>query len=425
MPENSETVEGGEERGEPPSRDAAIATSRLQALGGNFHDRLTTTRMTLRRLGDDDVLRFSAASNALLNYPQLQRLKHAELVRDTLTTEIDVYPQEIWTGSRLMEVAATESRTPDAQLIVCSIDGLVDEPTWQRPLNGRPDGDQVVNIDHHQGGGPDVPSSCVQLLLFLRDLYTRKVANGDVRPVRLKLLCNDPDQDVSASFGSARNFAKILALPEAELQNFTAYISVQDLLDRYAAMVPIDPQSPHLRWNAFINEPYAEARRESTFNVPQIPSEHDRAWSAHAMRTIIESVESRLGWFLGGDRTMREVSTDVHPLHEDEDWCLIDEADRRNGDLPGVGAMLLGKQLLMKVRTHGTRFIYSFNLADRAFLPAGSDALALSLPDLFHHLQALDRTASFGGSQRCGGCRSGSVLPPDTMAEVMRDYLES
>lgn len=359
---------------------------------------------------------WSEAAPLLLGMPRCERNRLAEFMGPRLTSAVRVRPAEIWPRERFMQEAALEEKpTNGAQLVVCGVDGIVDEHSWQARYGQNGTSRQVVNLDHHRGATAETPSSAVQFLRYLLDTFCRKLELGDLRPLDVRLFCNDPDQDVSAVVALARELPRILALPERELHEVAEYLAIQDLLDRYAAMVPVNPESAHLRWNSHINQPYTEARRASAFNLPSTPNEQDIERASGVMTSVIDGVAGRLGAFVAGERQARHVSTSINFLHESDGWCLIDESDPLNGEWAGVGALHRGKQLLVKARPAGDRFIYSFNLVAPQFLPEGVEPLAIDLPAFLRRLQVMDGEARYGGSQRCGGCRAGSLLHPDRM----------
>lgn len=359
---------------------------------------------------------WSEAAPLLLGIPRCERLRLAEYMAPRLRSAVRVRPAEIWERERFMKEAAAEPKPGNgAQLVICGVDGIVDEPSWQARYGQNGTSRQVVNIDHHRGATAETPSSAIQFLRYILDAFRRKIELNDERVLDLRLFCNDPDQDVSAVVGLARELPRILALPEQQLHEVAEYLAIQDLLDRYAAMVPVNPESAHLRWNSHINQPYTEARRMSAFNLPTSPSEEDTVRAAGVITNVIDGVAGRLGAFVGGQRQMRDVSTSINFLHESSGWGLIDESDPLNGEWSGVGALHRGKQLLVKARPAGDRFIYSFNLVSPQFLVEGVAPLPLHLPSFLRRLQALDSEARYGGSERCGGCRAGSQLDPDRM----------
>ncbi len=367
---------------------------------------------------------WSEAAPLLLGMPRCERQRLAEFMATRLRSSVRVRPAEIWARERFMKVAAAETKPANgAQLVVVGVDGIVDEPSWQARYGENGTSRQVVNLDHHRGATAETPSSMVQFLRYLLDTYSRKIALGDDRTLDLRLYCNDPDQDVSAVVGLARELPRILALPDAELHEVAEYLAIQDLLDRYAAMVPLNPESAHLRWNSHINQPYTEARRASAFNLPSQPNDDQRLQAANVITNVINDVAGRLGTFVAGERRARQVSTSVHFLHEADDWCLIDESDPLNGEWSGVGVLHRGKQLLVKVRPAGDRFIYSFNLVAPRFLQNGTPPLDIDLPTFLRRLQEMDSEARYGGSQRCGGCRAGSLLDPDRMVACVERCL--
>ncbi len=368
-------------------------------------------------LSQDALADWSQAMRLLLGRSPEGRQRLAEFLAPRLQSSIEIYPAEVWTRDHLLAKAAATSAEPGTALIVCSIDGLVDEPFWEQTVGHNGTARQAVNIDHHQGATADTPSSCIQFLDYTLRTFDQKLAVGDNRPVRFVLLANDGDQDVCTTKGLAEYLAHILRLNDKDLREVAEYLSIQDLLDRHAAMVPINPDSPHLGWNAHITQPYTDARRQSLFNLPTNPSEADRDWAAHVTGKIIHHVSGRFGDFVKGNRSSRPVSTNIQPVYEREAWCLIDESDRANGEMCSVGAMRLGKQLLVKMRpTGGGRYVYSFNHADPKFFNSNKP-LRLTLPRLYQQLQILDPQASYGGSERCGGCRAGTLVAPPQMVK--------
>lgn len=375
--------------------------------------------------GRERLWHWSEAGPLLLSMSREERFQLAEFMAPRLQAAYDVHPAEIWTREEFLERAMEMKTTHGSQLIICGIDGMVDEPSWQARFGTNGDSRQVLNIDHHRGATPETPSTAVQKLRWLLNTFRRKRELGDDRPLDVRLLANDPDQDVCATVALARHLPRILRLQDRELQEVAEYLCIQDLLDRFAAMVPVNPESAHLRWNAHINQPYTEARRASAFNLPSNPTKSGRAAAAGIMIDIIEEVSSRLGAFVDGERTTRDISTHVAPLYEKEDWCLIDESDQNNGEWSAVGALHRGKQLLVKARPAHDRFIYSYNLVDPRFLSNNQRPLNLHLPSFLAQMQVLDPQAYYGGSQRCGGCRAGSMLHPDEMVKRIERCLES
>lgn len=361
--------------------------------------------------------RWSIVPELLLTMPADERLRLAEFMRDKLQSSVAVFPHETLTRQQFIAHAQAESRQSGTQLIVAAIDGIVDEPSWVARFGLNGSSLQVLNFEHHQGSPPSTPSCVAQKLRYLLKVFKAKLETGDDRPLDVRLRVNDPDQDVAATVAIATHLPSILALPQDQLHEVAEYLAIQDLLDRYAAMVPVNPESPQLRWNSYINEAYATARRDSLFNLPPNPSAHDREWSAYVMTDIITDAVRRFGDFVGGQRQARTISTDVHALHEDSDWCLVDESDPRNGEWLGVGALHRGKQLLVKVRPARGRFVYSYNLVDPQFLAPGQQQFGIHLPSLLADLQAMDPTVNYGGSLRCGGCRSGTDVPPEQMVK--------
>ncbi len=367
--------------------------------------------------------RWSEVPGLLLGMPTAERLRLSEFMRDKLTSSVTVHPHEVWTRQHFIEHAQQEERKPGTQLIVSGIDGILDEPSWVARFGINGTSLQVLNFEHHQGSAPTMPSCVAQKLRYLLRVFKAKLETGDHRPLDIRLRANDPDQDVATTVAVTKHLAAILALPDDQLFEVTEYLAIQDLLDRYAAMVPVNPESPQLKWNAYINEAYSTARRDSLFNLPPNPSAADREWSAYVMSDIIRETVARFGAFVGGERQSRAISTDVHPLHDEQDWCLVDESDPRNGEWLGVGALHRGKQLLVKVRPARGRYVYSYNLADPQFVSADQKPLDVHLPSLLADLQALDPATSYGGSLRCGGCRAGTDVPPEQMVKNLERCL--
>jgi hypothetical protein len=169
-----------------------------------------------------------------------------------------------------------------------------------------------ANFNHHEGVARIATrSTCAQVYFYIRlgllDTYQK---NGEPNA---RVYINDVDQDVCLSCWLLKNSDKLVGL---RFENVLfQLILFEDILDTSAGAYPINPDNPAIRRQAWIYQPYTQARADgSIYNM-----------SKKEMKDVLRSVCDRIDAAIGGRSGEIELDTRYEKIGGGPGWQLIYE----------------------------------------------------------------------------------------------------
>ena len=169
-----------------------------------------------------------------------------------------------------------------------------------------------ANFNHHEGVARIATrSTCAQVYYYIRlGLLDTFQKNGEPNA---RVYINDVDQDVCLSCWLLKNSAKLEGLRFDNV--LVQLILFEDILDASAGAYPINPDNPQIHRQAWIYEPYTQARTDgSIYNM-----------SKKEMKDILWSVCARIDAAIDGRSGEIELDTRFEKIGGGPGWQLIDE----------------------------------------------------------------------------------------------------
>ncbi len=169
-----------------------------------------------------------------------------------------------------------------------------------------------ANFNHHEGVARIATrSTCAQVYFYIRlgllDTFQKK---GEPNA---RVYINDVDQDVCLSCWLLKNPDKLVGL---KFENVLfQLILFEDILDASAGAYPINPDNPVIRRQAWIYEPYTQARTDGSIY----------SMSKKEMKDILGSVCDRIDAAIDGRSREIELDTRFEKIGGGHGWQLIYE----------------------------------------------------------------------------------------------------
>ena len=167
-----------------------------------------------------------------------------------------------------------------------------------------------ANFNHHEGVARIATrSTCAQVYFYIRlgllDTFHKKgVPNA-------RVYINDVDQDVCLSYWLFKNSEKLEGL---RFENVLfQLILFEDILDASAGAYPINPDNPQIRRQAWIYEPYTQARTDGSIY----------SMSKNEMKDILHSVCDRIDAAIRGRNGEIELDTRFEKIGGGSGWQMI------------------------------------------------------------------------------------------------------
>src|SRR5210317_1772400 len=169
-----------------------------------------------------------------------------------------------------------------------------------------------ANFNHHEGVARIATrSTCAQVYYYIRlGLLDTFQKNG---APNARVYINDVDQDVCLSCWLLKNSAKLEGLRFDNV--LVQLILFEDILDASAGAYPINPDNPQIRRQAWIYEPYTQARMDGSIY----------SMSKNEMKDILRSVCARIDAAIDGRSGEMELDTRFEKIGGGPGWQLIDE----------------------------------------------------------------------------------------------------
>jgi len=167
-----------------------------------------------------------------------------------------------------------------------------------------------ANFNHHEGVARIATrSTCAQVYFYIRlgllDTFQKK---GEPNA---RVYINDVDQDVCLSYWLLKNSEKLEGL---RFENILfQLILFEDILDASAGAYPINPDNPQIRRQAWIYEPYTQARTDGSIY----------SMSKKEMKDILRSVCDRIDAAIRGRNGEIELDTRFEKIGGGSGWQMI------------------------------------------------------------------------------------------------------
>jgi hypothetical protein len=169
-----------------------------------------------------------------------------------------------------------------------------------------------ANFNHHEGVARIATrSTCAQVYYYIRlGLLDTFQKNGEPNA---RVYINDVDQDVCLSCWLLKNSAKLEGLRFDNV--LVQLILFEDILDASAGAYPINPDNPQIRRQAWIYEPYTQARTDGSIY----------SMSKKEMKDILRSVCARIDAAIDGRSAEIDLDTRFEKIGGGPGWHLINE----------------------------------------------------------------------------------------------------
>lgn len=262
-----------------------------------------------------------------------------------------------------------------------------------------------ANFDHHQGVDRiGTRSTCFQVFLAINmglfDTFQRKgVPHAHV-------YVNDVDQDVCLAYWLLTHPERLERLQA--WQPLSQLIVTEDLLDATAGAYPIDPEEPMLRQQAWVFEPYTDARSDGSLVH----------MAAEDMVSVVDRVCRRISRFLSGEGRAVDLDTRYEDLGGGPGWRLIREV----GMYARTRLFAEGILAFVACRENGDG-TYTYSIGKM------SPFVTFPVLRIFRRLNEADGITdpndAWGGTGIIGGSprRSRSRLPPAEVEGIVNDCL--
>lgn len=337
-------------------------------------------------------------------------------IEDTFMTELD--PNHVFTREEFAVWAeGTESVAgtthDDTHRISLSYDGAVRSVSFERRLRQS----RLLYFDHHHPDDPpDTNSCCKQMLAAIEEGHFIPVADSRVpHLIRERLI--DCDEDVCLTRWLSRNWRKLLANPEI-LERVRPLVELEDQLDVYAGMVPIDfsdtAEGTLFRQQVWIFKPFSLWRKAG-----KKPDE---------MLAVLEEVGKRLDAYAEGNAQLEEVDTNYTELSGGFGWKMIDEGAGQQARQELINE----SRIVMTTReVESERWRYTIGQVHEKFLSLRDMPVMIDLEGLCEYLNLLEKIPA-EATDRWGGRKgivigspkkSNSTLDPERLTEIVKMFL--
>ncbi|MDF1702469.1 MAG: hypothetical protein P1V36_15065, partial [Planctomycetota bacterium] len=280
-----------------------------------------------------------------------------------------------------------------------ALDGYVDGPPAFSPYGPH------VNFDHHaRVDRLSTRSTCMQAFMAVTmGLFDTFQVDG--KP-HANVYVNDPDQDTCLAVWVLNNPDKCRGL--SIHQPVTRLLISEDILDCTGGAYPVDPGSTGMRQQAWVFEPYFEARVAGEIH----------AMDEAGMGSIIHQVGERIDALLEGKGKRVELDTRYDEMGGGPGWRLIVE----HGPHARTALYAAGVRAFVAARDHGAGS-WTYTVGKM------SPYVRFPIDDLYAAFnQAEDRPAGaggWGGSNTIGGSprEGGSRIPPLEIERIVNRVL--
>ena len=263
-----------------------------------------------------------------------------------------------------------------------------------------------ANFNHHEGVARIATrSTCAQIYYYIRlGLLDTFQKNG--KP-HARVYINDVDQDVCLSCWLLKNSEKLDGLRFDNV--LVQLILFEDILDASAGAYPINPDNPQIHRQAWIYEPYTQARTDgSIYNMSQ-----------KEMKDILRSVCARIDAALDGRGGEIKLNTRYEKIGGGPGWRLIHEKG------PYARTKLFSKKIRAYVSLIENREdTYAYTIGKM------SPFVMFPLERIYDALNKAEGLPSqencWGGSTIIGGSprKTGSRLSPEKVQQVINDCIK-
>ena len=263
-----------------------------------------------------------------------------------------------------------------------------------------------ANFNHHEGVARIATrSTCAQVYFYiclgLLDTFQKR---GEPHA---NVYINDVDQDVCLSCWLLKNYDKLIKLRIDSV--LFQLIMFEDILDASAGAYPINPKRPLLRKQAWIYEPYTEARADgSIYHM-----------SKNELEETLWSVCDRIDSAISGKSVEIDLDTAFKTIGGGDGWQFIIEG---------------GPYARTKLFSEGVKAYVSL-LEDREgsysyTIGKMSPFIKFPITRIYEALNKAEKLSSkdncWGGSPIIGGSprRTGSRLSPDEVEKVINGCIK-
>ncbi|MES2931598.1 MAG: hypothetical protein V4682_02765 [Patescibacteria group bacterium] len=261
-----------------------------------------------------------------------------------------------------------------------------------------------ANFNHHEEVSRlETRATCAQVLIALRQgLMTA------FDPQLMSLFVNDCDEDVSLSVFLLKNHELATERINPLLNRL---VFMEDMLDTTGGAYAFSDNLESLHQLLWVFEPYHEFRASGALDAQE----------ADAFRAVIDSVGERIAAYVNGSSGQVTPDTRYEMIRRVPEFAVVRETGK-NGRL---GVYRDGINAFLSVRAiSGDRFAYTLARSSQ-FVPFPIPKLlkALNAAELHEWRGMIEAMpeGSWGGSDVIAGSpRSGSVLAPEHVVEVMR-----
>ena len=258
-----------------------------------------------------------------------------------------------------------------------------------------------ANFNHHEGVARIATrSTCAQVYYYIRlGLLDTFQKNGEPNA---RVYINDVDQDVCLSCWLLKNSAKLEGLRFDNV--LVQLILFEDILDASAGAYPINPENPQIRRQAWIYEPYTQARTDGSIY----------SMSKKEMKDILRSVCTRIDAAIDGRGGEIELDTRFEEIGGGPGWQLINEKG------PYARTKLFSKKIKAYVAlVENKEDTYAYTIGKM------SPFVIFPLERIYGALNKAEGLSSeencWGGSAIIGGSprKTGSRLTPEKVQQVI------
>lgn len=258
-----------------------------------------------------------------------------------------------------------------------------------------------ANFNHHEGVARIATrSTCAQVYYYIRlGLLDTFQKNGEPNA---RVYINDVDQDVCLSCWLLKNSTKLERLRFDNV--LVQLILFEDILDASAGAYPINPDNPQIRRQAWIYEPYTQARMDGSIY----------RMSKKEMKDILRSVCARIDAAIDGRGAEINLDTRFERIGGGPGWQLINEKG------PYARTKLFSKKIKAYVAlVENKEDTYTYTIGKM------SPFVMFPLERIYGALNKAEGLSSpencWGGSAIIGGSprKTGSRLTPEKVQKVI------
>ncbi|MGD1969501.1 MAG: hypothetical protein PVF86_16140 [Desulfobacterales bacterium] len=263
-----------------------------------------------------------------------------------------------------------------------------------------------ANFNHHEGVARIATrSTCAQVYYYIRlGLLETFQKNG--KPYA-RVYINDVDQDVCLSCWLLKNSEKLEGLRFDHL--LVQMILFEDILDASAGAYPVHPDNPQIHRQAWIYEPYTQARSDGSIH----------SLSKKEMKAILHSVCARIDAAIDGRSEKIELDTRYKKIGGGPGWQMIHEEG------PYARTKLFAQRIkayVALVESRKDRYTYTIGKM--------SPFVMFPVERIYDALNKAEGLTSqddcWGGSTIIGGSprKTGSRLTPQKVQKVINDCIK-